>query len=86
MKNIKRNSNNVVSKFNLILELNHLVNKTRMSSHVGTVVVEGFHPRRKPLQWSLGGVPREASHMLTFSLSKASPDMYSTYRIEYKSC
>jgi hypothetical protein len=44
MKNIKRNSNNVVSKFNLILELNHLVNKTRMSSHVGTVIVEGFHP------------------------------------------
>jgi hypothetical protein len=44
-------------------------------SHVGPSSQE-----KKAIASKLGGQPREASRILTFPLSKASPGAYSTYR------
>jgi hypothetical protein len=51
-----------------------------MTSHVGTIVIGGFPPEKQATAEELGGQPREVSQMLTFSLSKASPGVYSAYR------
>jgi hypothetical protein len=59
-----------------------------MPSHVGTIV-GGFLPEEKTVTEDLGGQPHEASWILTFPLSKASPGAcrsYLTRRVLYTLC
>jgi hypothetical protein len=46
------------------------------------VIAGGFPQEKKAIAAELGGQPREASQILAFPLSKASPGAYSTYRMQ----
>jgi hypothetical protein len=50
-----------------------------MSSHVGTVIIGGFLPEKEAITEEHGGQPHEASQILTFPLSKASPGACRSY-------
>jgi hypothetical protein len=49
-----------------------------MSSHVGTIVIGVFSSKKEAGAW---GQLSEAPWILTFSLSKACPAAYSTYKM-----
>jgi hypothetical protein len=50
-----------------------------MSSHVEIIVVGGFSPEKEVIAKELEGQPHQASWILTFSLSKASPGACRSY-------
>jgi hypothetical protein len=59
-----------------------------MSSQVGTIIIGGFLLEKEAVAVELGGQPCEASRILTFPLSKASPSGCRSYfiRVPYIVC
>jgi hypothetical protein len=53
----------------------------KSASHVGTVVMKDFSPKKKAVVEELGGQPRKTLQILTFLLSKARPSAYRSYRM-----
>jgi hypothetical protein len=80
---VKPSSNPGMEQFKYKSCLNSFI---KLSSHVGTVTMKVFLPKKKAVVEELGGQSREASWIIIFLLSKACPGAYRSYRMNNVSC